>query len=91
MSIQKLNEGYEHTERYYSQALQVPHSHSNLSLLSFPKGREILYGTFVSRVPINVFNGFFPQGMLRPNLTPQKSYKTTLEGVTVEQGILTNT
>ena len=34
----KINEGYEHTERYYSQALQVPHSHSNLSLLSFPKG-----------------------------------------------------
>ena len=91
MSIQKLNEGYEHTERYYSQALQVPHSHINLSTIILSKGREILYGTFVSRVPINVFNGFFPQGMLRLNLTPQKSYKNTLEGVTVEQGILTNT
>ena len=34
---------------------------------------------------------FFPQEMLRLNLTPQKSYKNTLEGVTVEQGILTNT
>ena len=47
----------------------------------------------MSRVPINVFNGFFPQGMLRLklNLTPQKSYKNTLEGVTVEQGISTNT
>ena len=34
----KLNEGYEHTERYYSQALQTPHFHSNLALLSFPRG-----------------------------------------------------